>query len=114
MLGAMVAGTVAALGGVSISAFADVPPGATIVLVSLAGFALTAPLGLVVQRQRRALVPFPVQAPPEVDDHETVEQPHRHEHGPHCGHTAVEHGDHVDYLHDGHRHASHGEHYDEH
>ena len=41
-------------------AFADVQPGATIVLVSLAGFALTFPIGLVVQRRRRALVPFPV------------------------------------------------------
>ena len=61
MLGAMAAGTLAAIGGVSASAFADVPPGATIVLVSLAGFALTAPLGLVVQRRRRARVPFPVQ-----------------------------------------------------
>ena len=41
MLGAMAAGTLAAHRGVSASAFADVPPGATIVLVSLAGFALT-------------------------------------------------------------------------
>lgn len=39
---------------------------------------------------------------------------HPHEHGPGCGHEAVEHGDHVDYLHDGHRHAPHGDHYDEH
>jgi len=39
---------------------------------------------------------------------------HRHVHGPGCGHTAVQHGDHVDYLHDGHRHAAHGAHYDEH
>ena len=54
MLGAMVAGTLASLTGVTLSAFADVPPGATIVLVSLAGFALTFPLGLVVQRRRRA------------------------------------------------------------
>src|ERR1700709_46145 len=44
MVGAMVAGTVAALTGVTISAFADVQPGATIVLVSLAGFALTFPV----------------------------------------------------------------------
>ncbi len=27
-----------------------------------------------------------------------------HEHGPGCGHEAVEHGDHVDYVHDEHRH----------
>ena len=29
---------------------------------------------------------------------------HDHKHGPNCGHTAVQHGDHVDYLHDGHLH----------
>ena len=46
--------------------------------------------------------------------HGTVDEPHRHEHGPGCGHPAVEHGDHVDYIHDGHRHAPHGGHYDEH
>jgi hypothetical protein len=39
---------------------------------------------------------------------------HEHRHGPDCGHEAVQHGDHVDYLHDGHRHAEHAEHYDEH
>ena len=114
MLGAMAAGTLAAIGGVSASAFADVPPGATIVLVSLAGFAITAPIGLVVQRRRRARVPFPVQVVSEVDLHDTAEEPHRHEHGPGCGHPAVEHGDHVDYIHHGHRHAPHGGHYDEH
>lgn len=36
-----------------------------------------------------------------------------HEHGPNCGHEAVVHGDHIDYLHDGHRHHAHGDHYDE-
>jgi hypothetical protein len=29
---------------------------------------------------------------------------HDHVHGPACGHTAIQHGDHVDYLHDGHLH----------
>jgi hypothetical protein len=29
---------------------------------------------------------------------------HDHEHGDACGHTAVVHGDHTDYLHDGHLH----------
>lgn len=29
---------------------------------------------------------------------------HSHQHGPQCGHTAIEHGGHVDYLHDGHLH----------
>lgn len=115
MLGAMAAGTLASLTGVTLSAFVDVPPGATIVLVSLAGFALTFPLGVVVQRRRRVLVPFPVQPDPgDPGQHETVGEPHGHAHGPGCGHPAVEHGDHVDYLHDGHRHAAHGSHYDEH
>ena len=39
---------------------------------------------------------------------------HDHKHGPSCGHTAVKHGDHTDYLHDGHLHHPHGDHYDEH
>ena len=29
---------------------------------------------------------------------------HDHVHGKDCGHTAIVHGDHVDYLHDGHLH----------
>lgn len=37
-----------------------------------------------------------------------------HEHGQACGHEAVTHGDHTDYLHDGHRHAAHADHWDEH
>ena len=112
MLGAMLAGALASVLGVVVSAYVDVPPGATIVLLSLAGFALTFPIGLVVQRRRRATVPFPVH---EVEPaHEEVPEAHTHEHGPGCGHPAVEHGDHVDYIHDGHRHAVHGGHYDEH
>ncbi len=115
MVAAMGAGVLAAISGVGVSAFVDVPPGATIVLVSLAGFALTSPLGIVVQRRRRRQVPFPVHPPASAEDgHETVEEPHGHDHGPGCGHPAVEHGDHVDYIHDGHRHAPHGGHYDEH
>ena len=38
---------------------------------------------------------------------------HDHVHGPSCGHTAVKHGDHVDYLHDGHLHHEHDGHVDE-
>jgi zinc transport system permease protein len=111
MAGAMLAGLVAALVGVSTSAFVDVPPGATIVLVALLGFVLTWPVGVMVQRRRRARIPFPADEPL---GHETVDEQHGHDHGRSCGHVAVEHGDHVDYLHDGHRHAIHGGHYDEH
>jgi len=37
-----------------------------------------------------------------------------HRHGPGCGHEAVPHGDHVDYLVDGHLHHPHGSHCDDH
>ena len=39
---------------------------------------------------------------------------HEHAHGPDCGHTAVQHGDHVDYAHDGHLHREHSGHWDDH
>jgi zinc transport system permease protein len=45
--------------------------------------------------------------------HDVAER-HEHEHGVECGHPAVPHGDHVDYVHDGHLHAAHEGHYDEH
>lgn len=37
-----------------------------------------------------------------------------HTHGEGCGHEAVPHGDHIDYVHGTHHHALHGDHYDEH
>ena len=37
-----------------------------------------------------------------------------HVHGANCGHEAVPHGDHVDYLVGGHLHHSHGGHCDDH
>jgi hypothetical protein len=43
-----------------------------------------------------------------------IHEGHSHVHGPGCGHQAVRHGDHVDYLHDGHLHSAHGDHFDEH
>lgn len=39
---------------------------------------------------------------------------HDHDHGGDCGHVAVDHDDHTDYLHDGHQHSAHEDHYDEH
>ena len=45
-------------------------------------------------------------------NHETHKD-HLHEHSPTCGHTAIKHGSHVDYLHDGHLHHKHENHYDE-
>lgn len=111
MLFAMVAGLLASIAGVVTSWYADVPPGSSIVLIALLGFTVTAPVGMLLQRRRLARVPFEMAAPPA---EMAVEESHHHEHGPGCGHVAVEHGDHVDYIHDGHRHAVHGGHYDEH
>ena len=39
---------------------------------------------------------------------------HGHHHGPDCGHEAIPHGDHVDYLVDGHLHHPHDDHCDDH
>jgi zinc transport system permease protein len=114
LLGAMGVGTLASVGGLLISAFASfearVAPGPTIVLLALAGFAVTWPLGAILRTRRRMRAPFPEIGQ---ERHEMSDQ-HPHVHGPDCGHVAVPHGDHVDYVHDGHRHAAHGKHYDEH
>jgi zinc transport system permease protein len=113
---AMGLGTVAALAGVTVSAYVDVAPGATIVLLALAGFVVAYPLGLWLRRRRRLSAPFVEQPPgyPVPEEHTVVGEEHAHVHGEACGHPAVPHGDHVDYVHDGHRHAVHGSHYDEH
>lgn len=111
---AMVLGGLASLGGLVITTFApaDTPvaPGATIVLVALAGFVVAWPVGLWLRRRARLREPFPAGHLP---GHEPTGE-HPHVHGPGCGHLAVPHDDHVDYVHGGHRHAPHGSHYDEH
>ncbi|MFN0170652.1 MAG: hypothetical protein ACKV22_29880 [Bryobacteraceae bacterium] len=43
-----------------------------------------------------------------------IHEAHSHIHGVGCGHLAVRHGDHVDYLHDGCLHWEHDDHFDEH
>lgn len=115
LVGAMTVGGLAALGGLLLSAGLSirftVAPGPTIVLLALAMFASTWPLGVWLRHRRRLREPFP---PLEPLDHEVAGDGHPHVHGDACGHQAVPHGDHVDYVHDGHRHAQHGEHYDEH
>lgn len=124
LLGAMALGVLASLGGLVISAYASfhatVAPGPTIVLLALAGFVLTWPAGAWLRHRQRLTAPFPdydgTSTPHRLgpDEHAGHGTEHAHEHGPDCGHVAVRHGDHVDYVHDGHRHAPHGEHYDEH
>ncbi len=44
----------------------------------------------------------------------TIHPNHPHQHETGCGHTAVQHGNHVDFLHDGHLHHPHEGHVDEH
>ncbi len=116
----MALGVVAAVAGVTVSAYVDVAPGATIVLLALAGFLAAYPVGTVLHRRRRLAAPFADQPPVDFasdltgEQHEAVDEEHPHRHHESCGHQAVRHGDHVDYVHDGHRHAVHGSHYDEH
>lgn len=112
---AMALGVLASVTGVWASYYADTAPGPTIVLLALGGFALASPVGAVLRRRRRVHAPFEDEpaADPVVNAHDLAET-HPHEHGPGCGHAAVEHGDHVDYVHDGHRHVPHDDHYDEH
>lgn len=116
LLAAMVLGTLAAVGGLLISAAAPedttVAPGPAIVLLALAGFTVSWPVGVWLRSRQRLRRPFPVV--PAVAHQAVEEEEHPHEHGADCGHVAVPHGDHVDYVHDGHRHAPHGRHYDEH
>ena len=97
---AVAIGVFCALVGVTTSFYAGTPSGATIVLVAIVCFLVTAAVGGLRARVVRAR-------------HERAER-HLHEHGPACGHPAVPHGNHVDYLHDGHRHAAHADHWDEH
>ena len=47
-------------------------------------------------------------------DHNCGGHPKNHRHGPGCGHEAVPHGDHTDYLVEGHLHHPHGDHCDAH
>jgi hypothetical protein len=47
-------------------------------------------------------------------DHDCKAHTRDHKHGPGCGHEAVPHGDHIDYLVAGHLHHPHGDHCDSH
>jgi zinc transport system permease protein len=115
LLAAMALGMLASVGGVVVSAYVDAAPGASIVLLALAGFVAAYPVGVWLRRRERLAQPFaePI-ATGDPGDHLVAGEDHEHQHGEDCGHQAVPHGDHLDYVHDGHRHAVHGGHYDEH
>jgi zinc transport system permease protein len=114
LLASMALGTVAGVGGVLASFYARTSPGPTIVVLALAGFVATWPVGAALRYRQRLKAPFEDPDPAAVLAEHTPAGTHPHEHGEGCGHPAVRHGDHVDYVHQGHRHASHGDHYDEH
>jgi zinc transport system permease protein len=97
---AVVVGVGVSLVGTAGSYYADTPSGGSIVLLAITVFLLATAWARVRRTAHRR--------------HHHLAVEHRHEHGPGCGHPAVPHGDHLDYLHDGHRHAVHGAHYDDH
>ncbi len=97
---AVVVGVLSSVLGVVGSFYAGTPSGGSIVLLAIAAYLVV--VIVAAGRGRLAAV-----------RHRRAER-HDHEHGPDCGHEAVEHDDHVDYVHDGHRHAPHEGHYDEH
>lgn len=100
MAGAVLIGIACSVGGVVASYWWNTPSGGTIVLLTIAVF-LACAIGTAARRSAAAR------------RHRYAEV-HDHEHGPGCGHLAIEHDGHLDYVHDGHRHAPHGDHYDEH
>jgi zinc transport system permease protein len=123
LLSAMGLGLVVSVAGVVVSASVTVgedaqgiAPGPTIVLLALACFLAAYPVGVWLRRRQRLHLPFaePAAGYRLAAGHTAVPEQHQHRHGDDCGHPAVPHGDHVDYVHDGHRHAQHGGHYDEH
>ncbi|MEO7131187.1 MAG: metal ABC transporter permease [Dermatophilaceae bacterium] len=97
---AMGIGLVCSVGGVLLSYPLNTPSGGTIVLVAVALFILVSLGTALAHRIVR-------------DDFEIAE-PHEHEHGIDCGHEAIAHDDHIDYVHDGQLHAAHQAHYDVH
>lgn len=112
---AMAIGSAVSIGGAVGAFYADTAPGALIVVLAIGVFTLSWPISWLISRRRRVTLVLPEPA----DDTELiiphlVTEGHPHRHAPGCGHVAVQHGDHTDFLHEGHRHAAHADHYDEH
>lgn len=118
LFGAMGIGVLAATGGTFGSFYLDTATGATIVVTGITLLTLAWIFGRFIKRPHRFI--------PYIEDH--GQHPHikaeEHDHD-HSGHPqphpnalkpgkVIQHGDHLDYIHDGHRHALHGDHYDEH
>ncbi len=106
-------GVVAAIAGVVGSFYLSAPPGSLIVVITIIGFVISLPLASALRRWHRPEPVIEITDPAPLP-HEATKPHIDHVHGPGCGHLAVIHGDHTDYVHDGHRHTAHGDHYDEH
>ena len=92
---AVIVGLGTSVGGVVTSFYADTPSGATIVLLAIAVFIASAVGAWLVHLVGRG--------------REATPEAHEHAHWDDCGHEAVLHGDHVDYVHDGHLDAEDGD-----
>jgi zinc transport system permease protein len=111
---AMALGVTVSVGGAALSFSLDTAPGALIVVLAIAVFALSWPISLLLARRRMVTAVHAAAATARPDAAEPESAGHPHLHSTACGHESIPHGDHVDYLHDGHRHAAHADHYDEH
>jgi zinc transport system permease protein len=112
---AMAIGVSVAVGGALASYAADTAPGALIVVLGIAVFALSWPVSLLLARRRSVAPVLPLTALDTLPaPHLPTEEAHPHRHTDGCGHRSVRHGDHTDFIHEGHRHAAHADHYDEH
>ncbi len=114
LITAMALGAITSVGGTIGSFYGDTAPGALIVVLAIAVFGLSWPVSWLLNRRghRTPVLPEPLAEEPA--PHVVVTEGHPHRHAPGCGHVAVQHGDHTDFIHEGHRHAAHADHYDEH
>jgi zinc transport system permease protein len=108
---AMALGVGVSVGGATLSFYLDTAPGALIVVLAIAVFALSWPFSALLARRRRVRSVQP-QVSEDAGKQDAATHPHLHSAA--CEHESIPHGDHLDYLHDGHRHAAHADHYDEH
>lgn len=108
LLGAMGIGALVAVAGTMGSYYWDTASGASIVVCAIVVFLATWPVTRLLDRHRERVL---TRDEHDDDEHVVACEPY-HEHDEQ--HLAIQHGDHVDYLHGGHRHAPHGDHFDEH
>lgn len=114
LIAAIGVGVTVSVGGAAGSFYANAAPGAFIVLLAIAIFALSWPVAWLLARRRRGTPVLPQDDDDQLPAPHVVTDAHPHRHEPGCGHLAVQHGDHTDFVHEGHRHAPHADHYDEH